>query len=121
MGTNGTLIPGERDETRVRYAEPSVAIGQQCQAESQTRLCTDGTFGPWSGTLTFETCVVQTAGSCGSTPDSWSPDRSRRPPSWRSATTRTSTSNGLAISVGWIIYRYGRPHELGNPPKGDDR
>ena len=28
---------------------------------------------------------------------------------------------GLAISVGWIIYRYGRPHELGDPPKGDDR
>jgi ATP synthase protein I len=28
---------------------------------------------------------------------------------------------GLTISVGWIIYRYGRPHELGNPPKGDDR
>jgi ATP synthase protein I len=28
---------------------------------------------------------------------------------------------GLAISVGWIIYRYGRPHEQGNPPKGDDR
>jgi F0F1-type ATP synthase assembly protein I len=29
---------------------------------------------------------------------------------------------GLAISVGWIIYRYGRPHELGkNAPKGDDR
>ena len=28
---------------------------------------------------------------------------------------------GLAISVGWIIYRYGRPHERGIPPKGDDR
>jgi F0F1-type ATP synthase assembly protein I len=28
---------------------------------------------------------------------------------------------GLAISVGWIIYRYGRPHKLGMPPKGDDR
>jgi ATP synthase protein I len=28
---------------------------------------------------------------------------------------------GLAISVGWIIHRYGRPHERGNPPKGDDR
>ena len=28
---------------------------------------------------------------------------------------------GLGISVGYIIYRYGRPHELGNPPKGDDR
>ena len=28
---------------------------------------------------------------------------------------------GLAISVGWIIYRYGRPHKLGNAPKGDDR
>jgi F0F1-type ATP synthase assembly protein I len=25
---------------------------------------------------------------------------------------------GLAISVGWIIYRYGRPHKLGNPPEG---
>lgn len=28
---------------------------------------------------------------------------------------------GLAISVGWTIYRYGRPHEPGNAPKGDDR
>ncbi len=28
---------------------------------------------------------------------------------------------GLAISVGWIIYRYGRPRKLGNAPKGDDR
>jgi hypothetical protein len=29
---------------------------------------------------------------------------------------------GLAISVGWIVYHYGRPHKLGNDsPKGDDR
>lgn len=28
---------------------------------------------------------------------------------------------GLAISIGWVIYQYGRLHELGNPPKGDDR
>jgi len=28
---------------------------------------------------------------------------------------------GLAISLGWIIHKYGRPHEQGNPPKGDDR
>jgi ATP synthase protein I len=28
---------------------------------------------------------------------------------------------GLAISIGWIIYRYGRPHEQGTPLKGDDR
>ena len=28
---------------------------------------------------------------------------------------------GLAISIGWIIYQYGRPHQQGNPPKGDDR
>jgi ATP synthase protein I len=28
---------------------------------------------------------------------------------------------GLAISTGWIVYKYGRPHEQGNPPKGDDR
>jgi ATP synthase protein I len=28
---------------------------------------------------------------------------------------------GLTISVGWIIYRYGRPQQQGNPPKGDDR
>jgi ATP synthase protein I len=26
---------------------------------------------------------------------------------------------GLAISVGWIVYRYGRPHKLGNQsPEG---
>jgi ATP synthase protein I len=28
---------------------------------------------------------------------------------------------GLAISVGWIVYAYGRPHKLGISPKGDDR
>ena len=28
---------------------------------------------------------------------------------------------GLAISTGWIVYKYGRPHQQGNPPKGDDR
>jgi F0F1-type ATP synthase assembly protein I len=28
---------------------------------------------------------------------------------------------GLTISIGWIIYKYGLPHEQGNPPKGDDR
>jgi ATP synthase protein I len=28
---------------------------------------------------------------------------------------------GLAISTGWIVYKYGRPHQLGKPPKGDDR
>ena len=28
---------------------------------------------------------------------------------------------GLAISVGWIIYRYGGLTRLGTPPKGDDR
>ena len=28
---------------------------------------------------------------------------------------------GLAISIGWVIHQYGRLHELGNPPKGDDR
>ena len=28
---------------------------------------------------------------------------------------------GLAISVGWIIYWYGRLTRLGTPPKGDDR
>jgi ATP synthase protein I len=27
---------------------------------------------------------------------------------------------GLGISMGWIIHKYGRPHEQGNPPKGDD-
>jgi ATP synthase protein I len=28
---------------------------------------------------------------------------------------------GLGISLGWIIHKYGRPHEQGNPPKGDGR
>ena len=25
---------------------------------------------------------------------------------------------GLAISIGWIIYKYGRPHRAGEPPEG---
>jgi ATP synthase protein I len=28
---------------------------------------------------------------------------------------------GLVIAAGWVIYQYGRPHQQGNPPKGDDR
>jgi ATP synthase protein I len=28
---------------------------------------------------------------------------------------------GLGISLGWIIHKYGRPHEQGTPPKGDGR
>ena len=25
---------------------------------------------------------------------------------------------GLAISTGWIVYKYGRPHRAGEPPEG---
>lgn len=28
---------------------------------------------------------------------------------------------GLGLAAGWVIYQYGRPHQQGNPPKGDDR
>lgn len=46
-------------ETRVMYAAASVPVGQTCLSEQQQRVCQDGTWLPWSGTLASPTCAPE--------------------------------------------------------------
>ena len=62
----GNITSGQY-ETRTRYQASSVEAGKTCVSEIQKRLCTNGTFGNWSGTNTNLTCSVQTALACGNT------------------------------------------------------
>lgn len=54
---------------RVRYAAESVAYGEECLSETQTQICQNGVWGPWSGTYRFDGCVVRSSVDCGSIPD----------------------------------------------------
>ena len=63
-------------ETRDRYELGSVSDGGECNKESQTRTCTDGTWGEWSGSFTFETCATDEQ-SCGDTPSGETEERLR--------------------------------------------
>lgn len=51
-------------ESRIRYAESEVPFGAECVAESQTRVCTTGGFGPWTGTYTAEACRAREPRDC---------------------------------------------------------
>jgi hypothetical protein len=55
-------------ETRIRFSAASVPFGSVCQSEEQSRLCTNGTFGDWSGNYTFETCAPAGPAACGDQP-----------------------------------------------------
>lgn len=50
-------------EERVRYASESVAVGDTCVSETQTRTCESSGWSDWSGTSTHPTCQVE-AGEC---------------------------------------------------------
>lgn len=52
-------------ETRTRYMAPSVPFGQICRSEDQSRACTNGTFGPWTGSSAFDTCAPVAPADCG--------------------------------------------------------
>jgi hypothetical protein len=60
-------VPGET-ESRKLYQAESVASGQTCQRETQTRVCIkdahgDDVFGPWSGAgFDFPHCYVRSSG-----------------------------------------------------------
>lgn len=43
-------------ESRTMYASSSVDAPAACESESQTRTCSDGRFGTWSGTYSSSTC-----------------------------------------------------------------
>jgi hypothetical protein len=44
-------------ESRIMYQSATVASGQSCVKEIQKRLCSDGTFGAYSGTYTKSSCA----------------------------------------------------------------
>lgn len=55
--TDPAATHGTVDE-RTRYLADEVPFGETCEAEMQTRTCSNGTWSAWSGTYTAETCVV---------------------------------------------------------------
>ncbi len=50
--------PSGAVDTRTMYATASVPYGQTCQSETQERVCFDGQWSGWTGTFTFDACVV---------------------------------------------------------------
>jgi len=61
-------VPHNGTESRVAYSSSSVAYGQVCVQQNQTRTCNNGSWSNWSGTYQALSCSVQAAASCGSTP-----------------------------------------------------
>jgi hypothetical protein len=55
-------IPNGGSEQRTRYRESIATSGNQCVSETQTRTCSAGAWGSWSGTYAFDAC--RPAGSC---------------------------------------------------------
>jgi hypothetical protein len=51
-------IGHNQTEERVRYQAAEVLVPAGCAMETQSRVCTDGSFGAWSGTFTMESCQV---------------------------------------------------------------
>ncbi len=70
-------VDHEDEETRIRYREPRVFYGRECESEVQTRECDDGDFDDWSGSYTYEHCVARGADACGDTPHGGQEARTR--------------------------------------------
>lgn len=64
-------------QNRVRFSTASVAFGQTCSQQNQSRTCNNGTWGAWSGSYTFENCNVAQGASCGVTPHLGTVQRTR--------------------------------------------
>jgi hypothetical protein len=58
-------VPHLGKETRIQYEDDEVPFGMTCTPEDQTRTCTNGTLGNWSGTFSQGSCVVLPAMACG--------------------------------------------------------
>jgi len=70
-------MPHASVEVRSRYESMTVAHGSRCNREDQTRICENGTWSTWSGAFTFETCTVDGAASCGTSPHGTQEERYR--------------------------------------------
>ncbi len=60
----GSTLHGE-NEKRVRYENAVVPYAAECVSQQQTRVCTNGTFGVWSGTYEAEACSKAAPADCG--------------------------------------------------------
>ena len=56
--------PNGDSEIRTRYEAETVAYGDTCASEEQSRLCTEGEWGGWSGSFAFDACTPDAPGSC---------------------------------------------------------
>lgn len=59
----GEVASGEY-ASRVRYQSASVPSGSECAPQEQQALCSDGSLGDWSGSATYEVCVVGEVEDC---------------------------------------------------------
>jgi len=64
-------------EQRLRYSTSSVPFGSTCAFETQTAVCSNGSFGTWSGSFTFAACSVGAAASCDGSPHGTVQERTR--------------------------------------------
>jgi hypothetical protein len=69
LDDDGHTVANDGVDTRVRYRDARVAAGEVCQSETQTRTCSGGTWGVWSGTFAAEECTVAApVAKCGGEP-----------------------------------------------------
>lgn len=51
-------------DVRIRYQAATVPFGETCQSEEQTRTCFNGEWSEWTGSYTFEDCMVEPPAPC---------------------------------------------------------
>lgn len=66
-GACGDVAHGE-SEQRIRYASVSVPYGEACAQETQMHTCLNGMFDDWTGSFSFDDCLVDPPADCGTTP-----------------------------------------------------
>jgi hypothetical protein len=64
-GPNGSLTASGTVESVTKYISASAKFGESCQPEVRNRACNNGTWSPWSGSATFDSCSVEKPASCG--------------------------------------------------------
>jgi hypothetical protein len=60
IGDSGQSIADGANETRTRYLTATPATGVACEPETQTRTCSNGSWGTWSGSFTAVSCTPST-------------------------------------------------------------
>jgi hypothetical protein len=58
ISNDGSSVLNGSGESRIRYQSSSAHGGDACQPENQSRTCTNGVWGEWSGLYTFQSCTI---------------------------------------------------------------